>query len=428
MTEPATHKLGEVLRAAREAKGVDLPRVERETKIRTRYLQALEQGNYRELPGAVYTKGFLRNYGAYLGLDPEYLIDLYRLETASGVVERPSVQPPPRPIATRRARALVITPGAVVAALLTVGVALFVVYIVSELVTFAGQPELRITDPAGDVRGYEGDSYTLRGVTEPNARVRVETAARAIEVTADENGEFEVEVSLVPGSNLIRLRATDPLTGRDSPEVSRTILVGEEGPSPTAGPMLALTAPEDGASVAAPVEIAGTAAPAAEVTVTASLVQAAPLGFRITSLGGQQVPVPDATPAPPEPLTLTAGEDGAFSATLPLRPGTWQLSVDDGVVEEPLTRTVIVAAPTGLSGSLVVAGSPSYLEIDEDGTPKQGISGRNAPPGTTVELRARQTLRIRVGNAAAVTLTINGVQLGAMGGPGAVVEWLITPG
>jgi hypothetical protein len=75
------HKLGEVLRTAREGKGVDLARVERDTKIRERYLSALERGEYRELPGAVYTKGFLRNYGSYLGLDPEYLIDLYRLES-----------------------------------------------------------------------------------------------------------------------------------------------------------------------------------------------------------------------------------------------------------------------------------------------------------------------------------------------------------
>ena len=82
------HKLGEVLRAAREAKEVDLTRVERDTKIRERYLSALERGEYRELPGAVYTKGFLRNYGAYLGLDPEYLIDLYRLETSSIAAER----------------------------------------------------------------------------------------------------------------------------------------------------------------------------------------------------------------------------------------------------------------------------------------------------------------------------------------------------
>ncbi|MBA3587806.1 MAG: helix-turn-helix domain-containing protein, partial [Chloroflexi bacterium] len=42
------HKLGEVLRAAREARSVDLPRVERDTKIRERYLSALERGEYRE--------------------------------------------------------------------------------------------------------------------------------------------------------------------------------------------------------------------------------------------------------------------------------------------------------------------------------------------------------------------------------------------
>ena len=99
------HKLGEVLSAAREAKGVDLTRVERETKIRERYLSALERGDYRELPGSVYTKGFLRNYGTYLGLDPEYLIDLYRLETSAPAVEKPRIAPPPRPIAGRRSRA-----------------------------------------------------------------------------------------------------------------------------------------------------------------------------------------------------------------------------------------------------------------------------------------------------------------------------------
>ena len=80
MSDGGGHKLGEVLRAAREAKGVDLTRVERDTKIRARYLTALENGGYRDLPSAVYTKGFLRNYGLYLGLDTEYLIDLYRLE------------------------------------------------------------------------------------------------------------------------------------------------------------------------------------------------------------------------------------------------------------------------------------------------------------------------------------------------------------
>ena len=165
----AQNKLGEVLRTAREARDVDLARVERDTKIRARYLQALEDGDYAELPGAVYTKGFLRNYGAYLGLDTEYLVDLYRLESSQPTSEKPTVPQPPRPISTRRSRPLVVTPGVIMAALLTVGVAIFIIYIAFELVRFARVPELDIRQPVGDVPAWEQLEYTIIGVTEPNA-------------------------------------------------------------------------------------------------------------------------------------------------------------------------------------------------------------------------------------------------------------------
>ena len=167
------HKLGEVLRTAREGKGVDLARVERDTKIRERYLSALERGDYRDLPGAVYTKGFLRNYGAYLGLDPEYLIDLYRIESAAVAGERPRAPAAPRPLGARRSRAFVVTPGAVVAAILTILVGGFVAYLGFEFVNFARTPELRITDPPGNVNGYTELEITIRGETEPNASVKV---------------------------------------------------------------------------------------------------------------------------------------------------------------------------------------------------------------------------------------------------------------
>ncbi|MGH2489692.1 MAG: helix-turn-helix domain-containing protein, partial [Candidatus Limnocylindria bacterium] len=72
--------LGQTLRAAREAKGWDVARAERETRIRSRYLVALEEGHYRDLPGSVYTRGFVRNYAQYLGLDPDLCLDLHRLE------------------------------------------------------------------------------------------------------------------------------------------------------------------------------------------------------------------------------------------------------------------------------------------------------------------------------------------------------------
>nr|MBA2556584.1 helix-turn-helix domain-containing protein [Chloroflexota bacterium] len=70
--------VGDVLYAARERKGVDLYRAERDTKIRAKYLDALERSEYAELPGAVYTKGFLRNYAVYLGLDPDEIVEHWR--------------------------------------------------------------------------------------------------------------------------------------------------------------------------------------------------------------------------------------------------------------------------------------------------------------------------------------------------------------
>ncbi len=430
MSEQEQHKLGDVLRAAREARGVDLPRVERDTKIRARYLSALEHGDYRELPGAVYTKGFLRNYGSYLHLDTDYLVDLYRLESSAASAERPSVQPPPRPITRRRGRAFVITPGAVLAALLTVGVALFIVYLVSEFVTFAGTPDLRVTDPAGDVSGYTGDEYVFQGVTEPNAHVVAETASRKTETDADADGVFRVTVPLRPGANVVTLVANDPLTGRDSSQVSRTILVGEAAGSaaPSPGEALALAEPADGATSASPLTIAGTAPAGAELTVSAEADAAPPVGFTVTSLSGESIPIPNSLPLAPEPVTLSADAAGAFSGSIDLPPGTWTVSVAVGANGglQPISRSVVISPPAGLAGTLTVSGAPSYLEVDEDGTGRNGVSGKVAEPGTEIALSAEESLRIRVGNAAAVGLVINGIDLGVMGAQGAVVEWRIT--
>ena len=94
-TEPdATPSLPDWLAAARERKGVDLLRAERDTKIRARYLAALERGDYRELPGAVYTKGFLRNYAIYLGLDPEEVLRQWRRERGDQTPAEPVMVAP----------------------------------------------------------------------------------------------------------------------------------------------------------------------------------------------------------------------------------------------------------------------------------------------------------------------------------------------
>ncbi|AFM42128.1 hypothetical protein Desaci_3227 [Desulfosporosinus acidiphilus SJ4] len=68
---------GQMLRAAREEKQWSLRFTEDTTKIRVRYIQALEEENYGILPGATYVKGYLRTYAKHLGLNPDEIIQLY---------------------------------------------------------------------------------------------------------------------------------------------------------------------------------------------------------------------------------------------------------------------------------------------------------------------------------------------------------------
>lgn len=424
MTEEV-HKLGEVLRAARETKGVDLSRVERDTKIRERYLVALERGDYRELPGAVYTRGFLRNYGAYLGLDAEYLIDLYRIETSTAAAERTRMPVAPRPIGRRASRAFVVTPGLIFAALLTVAVGAFVAYLGWEFVNFARTPELRILDPAGNVSSYPETSMTVRGVTAPNARVTVSNLRENPTVRADAEGVFSVTVQLVPGSNIIRLVARDPVTNRDSEPEERTVIVaGEVGASPSdATASIEIAAPADGATLPSPVSVTGSALPSSMLQLTTTLVEPASPGFALVDGAGTAIPVPG--PAAPAPMMLSADASGAFSGSLGLPSGLWTIGIaaEGG---DPVTRSVTVQQPAALAASIAVSGGDSYLEVIADDTPVADLSGTILVDGRSVDLSAVRELRIRAGNAGAVQITVNGIIIGAMGDPGGVVEWRIT--
>ncbi|OLN33818.1 RodZ domain-containing protein [Desulfosporosinus metallidurans] len=68
---------GQMLRAAREEKQWSLTYTEEITKIRVRYIQALEAEEYEILPGTTYAKGYLRTYSKQLGLNPDEIIALY---------------------------------------------------------------------------------------------------------------------------------------------------------------------------------------------------------------------------------------------------------------------------------------------------------------------------------------------------------------
>jgi len=63
--------IGNFLKERREARGISLIEVEKDLKIRKKYLQALEEGNIDAIPGKTYLMGYLRNYSKYLGIDED---------------------------------------------------------------------------------------------------------------------------------------------------------------------------------------------------------------------------------------------------------------------------------------------------------------------------------------------------------------------
>ncbi len=70
--------IGSTLREARMRARIDISEVEASTKIRAKYLRAMENEEWDLLPGPVYVKSFLRTYGDYLGLDSRLLVDDYK--------------------------------------------------------------------------------------------------------------------------------------------------------------------------------------------------------------------------------------------------------------------------------------------------------------------------------------------------------------
>lgn len=74
-------KLGEALRNARVEKGISLDELQKSTKIQKRYLQAIEQGDYGQLPGRFYARAFMKSYAEAVGLDSDELFEEHSGET-----------------------------------------------------------------------------------------------------------------------------------------------------------------------------------------------------------------------------------------------------------------------------------------------------------------------------------------------------------
>ena len=413
--------LPERLLTARERKGVDLFRAERDTKIRARYLAALERGDYRELPGAVYTKGFLRNYALYLGLDPDEILLQWRRERG----DNPSSDPVlvvPRTVAAPR-QGITISPRVFGGLLLALVVIVVVGYVATQLVRFSKPPTISVTDPSTAVATVDeaATSYIVRGSTSPGATISITIPGRdqPIQVTAGPDGSWSVSVDLRRGRNQFSVMATDPDTGKQSD--TPYALVINVPISAIVTPGLTLDQPSEGATFQnGAILVTGSATNATQVTVSAAFAGAAQTGIK-----------PAATPAPPPAQTATVGGDGSFSVPFNLTAGKWTLTVSaagSAGKTTSLTRSVTVNYK-GVNLVVAIKGGSAWIKVWEDGVVDQtiGAGGKTETDGKTLTFTATSTIEVRTGKSSVTFFTLNGQSLGSLGAAPNPETWLFAP-
>ena len=121
--------LGERFRAVREQRGLTLSDVAEQVHIRSVYLAAIEEENWKAIGAPVYTRGFLRTYARFLGLDPEDAVSQFNATEGAPVPAAPSAGQPSVASYERRPSGGSLAPLIWVAGIIAVALIGFVIYL-----------------------------------------------------------------------------------------------------------------------------------------------------------------------------------------------------------------------------------------------------------------------------------------------------------
>jgi cytoskeletal protein RodZ len=439
--------LGEMLQAARERKGVDLHRAERDTKIRLKHLAALESDDYAELPGNVYARGFLRNYALYLGLDPDEVLVKWRNEQdMRNAAQQDAILAPPQPIAEPKG-SLRFTRAVFAVALLMVVIVAFVGYVGLQLVRFSQVPAVALDGSPRRDLAADAQSVHLTGSSTAGFTIVVSGSGNFLKsVQAGDDTKWAIDLPVTKGQNDFTILARDPSTSKESPPVNVIVTVPvPASPTPivtaTIGPVatssagvplqaaqLALTEPVDGAQVnTGTIKVSGTT-DAAGVTVTAVFVGPALQAAPSPAPGASAAPPPPGGPAVPDPVQVNASS-GAFSISLALPVGRWTITVTTNATDTLASAIQSVTVDVSYSGMVLMVEArtgSAWIQVWVDGAAVQ--TGKTFRKGETQTFTAKQTIVIHTGNAGATAYTLNGVDIGIPGSAGAVETWQFDKG
>lgn len=217
--------LGEKLRKFRTDHRMSLVEVSRATKIQVKYLEALENGEYGQLPADVYVRGFLRGYARHLGCDEEAILRLYERERniQESLGKGAAVAATPAGIEWP---AFIITTRTLWIACIVLIIGGAFLYLIREYQAFVSAPRLVVTEPVDQSVVSQSD-LVVRGETDRGARILIN--GQPAFVSAE--GDFIEKLLLQPGLNTIVVAAANRF-GKERVETLRieAVFTPEQAP------------------------------------------------------------------------------------------------------------------------------------------------------------------------------------------------------
>lgn len=192
--------VGSILKEARESRHLTFDQVEAATKIRAKFLQALEADDYRILPSQAYAKGFVKNYGEFLGIPAETTLAFFRRQTKE--VARSAILPKGVTESLNRTW-FQLTPGKFLLLLIVGLITIFLSYLGMQYRQIQSPPRITLELPA-DNTVFSIRKIELLGATDPDATVTI----NGVSVLVRSDGKFFDQVSLEPGKNTITIVAS----------------------------------------------------------------------------------------------------------------------------------------------------------------------------------------------------------------------------
>lgn len=205
-----SQNLAEKLKSAREKKHLSILDVEIGTKIKAKYLEALESSDWLKLPSAIYTRGFVLAYAKCLDLERNEVLDLFETEL---LYQRSRGRTNLIYEKSFKDVKVLITPKFLGYSLLTFFVLSMFAYIIYQVSIFAGSPNLKVISPNNNAI-VENDSTDIRGVTDTDIFLTV----NGENVPVANDGHFATSWKLHQGINIIKIQASSK-TNKETSEV-----------------------------------------------------------------------------------------------------------------------------------------------------------------------------------------------------------------